>query len=130
MKKLNSFKYIQNIADNKEEATILLYQQIGDTEDENGNISTGINGNEFALELLYLASIVKIIHVRINSIGGRVLEGFSIISSILNSNAKIITYNDGIAASISALILMCGKERYAMDYSLTMIHNPAGENVD
>ena len=40
------FKYIKNISEN--EATILLYNKIGDSVDENGMYVSGISGSAFA----------------------------------------------------------------------------------
>jgi len=125
-KNMSDFQFIKNIAEDNSEATILLYKPIGSFMDESGNIVEGINGNAFATELLYLETQVKKINVRINSIGGSVLEGYSIISAILNSKAEIHTYNDGLAASIAGIIFICGKVRHMYDYSINMIHNPSG----
>lgn len=126
-----SFKYIKNIADDKTEATILIYEPIGTFQDSDGQLIEGIDGKRFAQEMLYLETQVDTIHVRVNSIGGSVYDGWSIISSIMNSKSEVITYNDGLAASIAGLILVAGDTVCAMDYSLTMIHNPHGnENND
>lgn len=125
-KNMKDFQFIKNIAEDNSEATILLYKPIGSFMDESGNMVEGINGNAFATELLYLETQVKRINVRINSIGGSVLEGYSIISAILNSKAEIHTYNDGLAASIAGIIFICGKVRHMYDYSINMIHNPSG----
>jgi len=126
------FKYIKNIAADKSEATILLYRPIGSFQDEKtGEMVEGINGNAFAQEMLFLETQVDKINIRINSIGGSVLDGYSIISAIRDCKVTVCTYNDGLAASIAGIILVSGDERYARDYSITMIHNPAGiENQD
>lgn len=122
------FKYIKNIAE--EEATILLYNQIGDSIDENGNYVYGISGSSFAYEMQYLQDKCKKINVRINSIGGNVLDGYSIVSAILNSKVKCDTYIDGLAASISGVIAMAGEKCYMADYGTMMLHNPSGGNDD
>jgi ATP-dependent Clp protease protease subunit len=105
---------------------MLLYSQIGNSIDKNGNISYGISGNAFANEILYLQDKCKSISVRINSIGGSVLEGYSIVSAILKSKVPCNTYIDGLAASISGVIAMAGKKCYMMDYGTLMLHNPSG----
>lgn len=120
----NNFKYIQNISE--DEATILLYNQIGSSIDEYGNLEYGIDGSSFANEMLYLQDKCKKINVRINSIGGNVIDGYSIISSILNSKAEVNTYIDGLAASIAGLIAVAGNKCYMMDYGTLMLHNPSG----
>ena len=122
------FKYIKNISEN--EATILLYNQIGDSVDENGMYVSGISGSAFAYEMQYLQDKCKKINVRINSIGGNVLDGYSIVSAILNSTVKCDTYIDGLAASISGVIAMAGEKCYMADYGTMMLHNPKGGNSE
>jgi len=121
---VQQFKYIKNIEGN--EGTILLYNQIGDSIDENGNTIYGISGSSFAYEMQYLASKCNKINVRINSIGGSVFEGYSIVSSILNSTCKVHCYVDGLAASMAGIIAVSGEKCYMMDYSTLMLHNPSG----
>lgn len=121
------FKYIKNIADDGT-GTILLYNQIGDSIDANGNYTYGISGELFAYEMQYLQTQCSKINVRINSIGGSVLDGYSIISSILNATIPVDTYIDGLAASISGVIAVAGKKCYMMDYGTLMMHNPSGGN--
>ena len=84
------FKYIKNISEN--EATILLYNQIGDSVDENGMYVSGISGSAFAYEMQYLQDKCKKINVRINSIGGNVLDGYSIVSVEFGLSNRCRTY--------------------------------------
>lgn len=121
-----NFKYIKNISEN--EATILLYSQIGDSVDASGNYVSGISGSAFAYEMQYLQDKCSKIKVRINSIGGSVLDGYSIVSAILNSKVPCDTYIDGLAASISGVIAMAGKKCYMADFGTLMLHNPSGGN--
>jgi ATP-dependent protease ClpP protease subunit len=121
-----NFKYIKNISEG--EGTILLYSQIGDSVDENGNYIQGISGTAFAHEMQYLQDKCSKIKVRINSIGGSVLDGYSIVSAILNSKIPCDTYIDGLAASIAGVIAMAGKKCYMADYGTLMLHNPSGGN--
>ena len=113
---MEKFKYIKNIDSN--ESTILLYDEIGG--------DTGINGSDFANEMQYLQCVCNKINVRINSVGGSVIDGYSIISAILNCKVPVDTYIDGVSASISAVIAMCGRKVCMMDYGTLMIHNPSG----
>lgn len=122
------FKYIKNIAEDSSEATILLYNQIGSSVDAEGCITYGIDGSSFAWEMQYLQDKCKKINVRINSIGGNVIDGYAIISSILNSKVPCDTYIDGLAASIAGVIAISGKKVYMMDYGTLMLHNPSGGN--
>lgn len=119
-----NFKYIKNISEN--EATILLYGQIGDSYDENGNCIMGISGTAFAYEMQYLQDKCSKIKVKINSVGGSVLEGYSIFSSIFDSKVPTVTVVDGLAASISGVIAMAGKKRIIKDYATWMGHTANG----
>lgn len=104
----------------------MLYSQIGDSIDSSGNYVSGISGSLFAHELNYLAAQCDRINVRINSIGGSVLEGYSIVSAILNCSKPVYTYIDGLAASIAGVVAVSGKKCYMMDYGTLMLHNPSG----
>lgn len=94
-----------------------------------GNYIDGVNGVDFANEMEYLQNAgVEKINVRINSGGGSVLDGYAIITSILNSKVKVDTYIDGLAASMAATIAVCGKKTYMADYGTFMIHEAKGED--
>jgi ATP-dependent Clp protease protease subunit len=121
---LDNFKYIKNVSEGV--GTMHLYGQIGDSVDPKGNYTFGISGTSFAYEMQYLSGICDSINVRINSVGGSVLEGYSIISSILNCSKPVNTYIDGLAASISGVIALSGQKCYMMDYGTLMLHNPSG----
>lgn len=68
----------------------------------------------------------KPIHIYINSGGGCVHSGNAIISAMELVNAPVYTYNLSMAASMAAVILSCGKKRYATERSWTMIHRVSG----
>lgn len=123
---VNNFKLIDNV--NKGVATINLYEQIGDTVDQNGNITYGISGSSFANAIQWLDEYEEVskINVRINSIGGSVLDGYSIVSAILNCSKPVDTYIDGLAASTAGWIAVCGKKVYMADFGTFMMHNPSG----
>ena len=123
---LDNFKYIKNVSEGV--GTMHLYGQIGDSVDPNGKYIFGISGSSFAYEMMYLSGICDTINVRINSVGGSVLDGYSIISSILSCSKPVNTYIDGLAASISGVIAMSGVKCYMMDYGTLMLHNPSGTN--
>jgi ATP-dependent protease ClpP protease subunit len=106
-----------------DEPIMLINSHIG-YDDEDG---MGIDGNLFQKELLYLDTLgKKRIQVWINSIGGVVLDGYSIGSTILKTKTPVDTYNVGIAASIAGAIFMCGRNRIAMDFSQFMMHPVSG----
>lgn len=89
----------------------------------------GIDSAIFQRELLYLDSLgKKRIQVWINSIGGVIVDGYNIISAILNTKTPVDTYNVGLSASIAGVIFMCGRERYMNDYALFMTHPPQGSS--
>lgn len=85
----------------------------------------GINGHEFAQELMWLDTLGKNrIRIWINSPGGAVDEGFSIYNAMLMTETPVDTYNIGIAASTAGWIFEAGRRRYINDYAKIMIHNP------
>lgn len=105
-----------------------LYDQIGDTSDEKGNTTYGISGSSFASAIQWLSENDEVsqINVRINSIGGSVLDGYSICSSILNCSKPVNTFIDGLAASTAGWVAVCGKKVSMASYGTFMMHNPSG----
>lgn len=61
----------------------------------------------------------------INSPGGNVSDGFAIIDILEHTSCKVITVCTGLCASIAALILASGHERWAFKNSEIMIHQPS-----
>lgn len=112
-------------------ATIQLYDQIGNTFNPDGTIVYGISGGDIARQIQYLNEVEKVerINIHINSIGGNVYEGYSIVSSILSSKAEVHTFIDGLAASIAGVIALCGKTCSMYDYGTLMLHNPSGKEA-
>ncbi len=125
---VKSFKLIDNISSGV--ATIQLYDQIGDTVDSNGNVTYGISGSMFANAIQWLSEQdnVEKINVRINSVGGSVLDGYSIVSSILNCIKPVDTYIDGLAASTAGWIAVSGKKCYMADFGTFMMHEASGSS--
>ena len=115
------------IDENIDEPIMLINTHIGFDDNE----GMGIDGALFQKELLYLDTLgKKRIQIWINSIGGVVMDGYSIASAILKTKTPVDTFNVGICASIAGVVFMCGRNRVAMDYSLLMIHKPSGGNDD
>lgn len=83
-----------------------------------------ILGSSFAEELYYWKSQGKDVTVKINSGGGKVFDGWSIIDAIRENEAN--TQVVGIAASMAGICLMFGKHRSAYNFSRIMIHAPRG----
>jgi len=104
------------------EATIRLYGIIGEK----------IDGDYMGQEIAYLDTYNDTINIRINSDGGSVSQGLSIVAAIRECKAQVNCYVDGIAASMAAVIAVCGDKVYMNDYAQLMIHDVqyADENGD
>ena len=91
-----------------------------------GTIGFDVSGIAVAEEIdrLNTEGATRIIE-RINSAGGDVIDGFNIVSANLRSNATIETVNEGVAASMAAVILATGDVRRAFDFSTALIHDPS-----
>ena len=107
-------------------ATMLIYKHIGNID----GMDMGINGSWIAEDIQYIndnySDQVKCINIRINSIGGSVADGLSIVSAILNSAIPCNTYIDGMAYSMAGVIAICGQKKYMADYGTFMMHNANG----
>lgn len=87
--------------------------------------SKGISGSDFANEMDYLAAEgVKSVIIDINSVGGSVVEGFSIFSSIKDAPFHTTTRVVGIAASMAGVISQAADKRIIMDYGIFHAHGP------
>lgn len=118
------YKYINKLSEDV--AEMRIYKRIGIDLDDSGYFVDGVNGSDFASEMAWLQDKCKKINVRINSGGGSVIDGYAIVASILNSKVPVDTYIDGLAASMAAVIAVCGKKVYMADYGVFMIHNVSG----
>lgn len=105
---------------------ILIHKQIGNSVDKRGNVTYGVNGSEFAAEMLYLERVCKKITVRINSIGGNVLDGYGIAASIYNCSLPVTTIIDGLAASTALWCAAAGSVRKTVDFGAGMMHGSSG----
>ena len=68
-------------------------------------------------------SSADLINLYITSVGGSVHDGFALTDIILNSKIPINTYCVGYADSTAFFIYLAGKERYAYEHSMFLIHN-------
>jgi ATP-dependent Clp endopeptidase proteolytic subunit ClpP len=98
---------------------MMLYGELGDD-----SAKGEINGHYFARELNWLAKEYDEIKIRINSNGGSVTHGLSIVSEMMASTAFIHVHIDGIAASMAAVLLPAADRVTMNDYAKIMIHSP------
>lgn len=104
-------------AKGKQAAEILIYGDIGDKWDD-----ASVTARSMVTELNALDA--SEINVRINSIGGSVIDGLAIYNAFKRHNAKINVFIDGIALSIASLIAMAGDTVTMAENGLMMIHAP------
>jgi len=114
---MNKLKFT-NVLDNV--ATINLY----------GSIGGEVNGTYIAEDISYINKhkIADEIEIKINSMGGDVIDGLSICTEILNSEVNVTTVITGMAYSIAGVIAMCGHNRKMTDYGTFMMHDVSGGN--
>ena len=76
----------------------------------------------------FLAEVKKYkgqhIDLRINSVGGSVIEGAAIYNSLRRHKGGLTVHVDGLAASMASVIAMAGEEVVMADNAMLMIHNP------
>ena len=111
-------KFFNIIPSEGDRACLLLYGPIGTDEK--------VSDAQVVAELLSLERTYKSIDVRINSTGGEVFSGIAIFNALRNSKADIRIYVDGVAASIAAIIALCGKPLHMSQHSRLMLHQVSG----
>lgn len=97
---------------------VKIYGVIGDSR----YYAIGEQARYFRSEMEWLAENNPRIDVHINSPGGSVLEGLAIANAISSSDVEVHTYNDGIAYSMAAIILMAGHKIHLAKGSMVMFH--------
>jgi ATP-dependent protease ClpP protease subunit len=98
--------------------TVYLYQEISAPE------YGGISAKMFTDELKALGNVTTL-DIRINSIGGSVIEALGIYNTLLAHPAKTKTvYIDGIAASAASFIAMAGTKIVMAESAQLMVHSP------
>lgn len=113
--------YIDSVNKATREAVMRLYGEIG----------SKIDGDYFAQQLASLdAEDLDMIRIRVNSPGGYVFQGMSIVSALLSMNTPVCVYIDGIAASMAAVIAVAADKVCMMDYAKMMIHDPYFVDTD
>jgi ATP-dependent Clp endopeptidase proteolytic subunit ClpP len=111
---------VQNKTENS--VDILIYGVIGDSWFEES-----ITARRFVADLKALENDYARINVRINSPGGSVFDGLPIFNAMRASKAEIHTYNEGLCASMGAVLLMAAPAGnvHSADNALTMLHSPS-----
>jgi ATP-dependent Clp protease protease subunit len=94
-------------------AEISIYDEIG---------FWGINAKDFIADLKNITA--KIIHLRINSPGGSVIDANAMYNALREKKAKIITHVDALAASAASYLALAGDEVYIAKNAYFMIHDP------
>lgn len=96
-----------------------------------GDIGWEANAYNISAEIDYIADnkLVDEIHVRINSGGGIVTDGFLIVASLLRAKengVKVMTFNEGYAMSMAFVIWTVANtgDRYMRDFAQNMAHAP------
>lgn len=113
--------YIDSVNKATREAVMRLYGEIG----------SKIDGDYFAQQLASLdAEDLDMIRIRVNSPGGYVFQGMSIVSALLSMNTPVCVHIDGIAASMAAVIAVAADKVCMMDYAKMMIHDPYFMDTD
>lgn len=97
---------------------ILLYGYIGNEEK--------IDSATIVAKIKELSLKYRNIDIRINSLGGEVYAGLAIFNAIRESEANINIYIDGVAASMAAVIALCGRPLHMSRYSRLMLHSVSG----
>lgn len=103
-------------ADATTEAELLLYDEIG---------YFGIGAKDVVQALQQVRA--EVLHVRLNSPGGDVMDGVAIYNALRQWAAggrQVVTHIDGMAASIASVIALAGDEVRMADNAFYMIHEP------
>lgn len=107
-----------NLIPNGDSCTILLFGLIGEYEE--------IRSSDIVRQLLEAEKLYKRIEIRINCPGGEVFTGIAIFNALRNLKTEVLIYVDGVAASMGAVLALCGHHVEASKYSKFMFHGASG----
>lgn len=99
-------------------AEMFLYDQFG-----SGIFSEGITAQRISEDLKAIGKVDKLM-IRINSIGGDVMEATAIYSQLKRFPARKEVDIDGMALSAATFVAMAGDEIRMAGNAMFMIHNP------
>lgn len=94
---------------------VYLYDEIG---------MWGVTAGDFITALSGVATAGIDLHI--NSPGGSVFDGIAIHAALVNHDATVNTFVDGLAASAASFIAMAGEQRSIEKPASMMIHDAAG----
>jgi ATP-dependent protease ClpP protease subunit len=106
-------------ASGQNQADIYIYEDVGE------GWFGGVSARQFAADLKALGSL-DTLNLHINSYGGEVFDGIAIYRTLVDHPAKVISYVDGVAASIASVIAMAGDEIRITESGFFMIHEASG----
>lgn len=123
-------QFLKNINEEAETATMLLFGEISNFNERKEAV---VNGHVFAANLYFLSEVFKNIRIDINSIGGSISQGNSIINAINGARmngASITTNIVGVADSMAGMIAAFGDrgKRFAANFSSGVVHLPMAED--
>lgn len=107
-----------NIIEGDGKSVIMLYGEIGE--------GCSVDSSRIVSELIATESRGGKVELRINSQGGDVFSGMAIYNALCQSKSDIVIYVDGVAASMAAIIALCGRPLYMSPYAKLMLHNVSG----
>lgn len=107
-----------NVIEGDGVAKILLYGDVGDGQ--------RVDSARVVAELMSITGRFEKVAVHINSKGGDVFSGIAIYNALKNSPANITIFIDGVAASIAAVIALCGKPLFMSRHAKLMLHAVSG----
>ncbi|NBW14187.1 MAG: hypothetical protein EBR82_39930 [Caulobacteraceae bacterium] len=87
----------------------------------------GVTAKDFVAEVGKLKG--QHIDLRVNSVGGSVIEGAAIYNALRRHKGGLTVHVDGLAASMASVIAMAGEEVLMADNAMLMIHNPWSMSV-
>lgn len=93
-----------------------------------GSIGDQVDCRQLAEELAYIDAGAEQINLHINSAGGSVFDGMSVVGAIRSIQTPVTAYVDGVAASMAAVIAVACDRVVMYDYAKLMIHNPEYES--
>lgn len=103
----------------KTDQILLKKRQIFIYESINNHLARNVTKEMVALDQLNNEPIV----LWINSGGGNIYDGFSIIDTMKRINSQVVTIINGMAASMAGIISVCGDVRIMTENSVFMAHD-------